>query len=191
MQVTAVTHRANPVYPAMVPGEPPDEVCVIRRALGRIFLPLTRSAIPDLLDCDLPEFGAARHWALVSIRKAYAGHARCVAHALWGQRHTMFTKLLVLVDDDVDVRDHQQVWSAVAAHTDLGRDVFSHQGPPDPWDPATDLGSPSHRMAIDATRKLPEETRGNPTVRPRRTEEIIRLVTERWQEYGLASDDTS
>ncbi len=188
MHVTALTHRANPVYPAVVPGPPPNEVCVVNRALARIFLPLAKLAIPELLDYDLPAFGAVRHWATISIEKTHAGQARRVAHAAWGMRRLMFAKLLVIVDQTVDVHDVSHVLSAVTTNVHPGRDVFFLQGPPDPMDPATPAGALGHRMAIDATVKLPgEHTGGWPTAAVT-SEEIRRLVSERWTEYGLGPE---
>lgn len=188
MHVTALTHRANPIYPAMVPGTLPDEACVVNRALQRVFLPLVRLAIPELVDYDLPMFGAARHWALISIRKTYAGQARKVAWAFWGLQQMMFTKLLVLVDEEVDVHDHRQVWSAVSRHVDPGRDVFFGQGPPDSRDPAAAPQMLRHMMAIDATAKLSEERRGQRPQPAQMSEEIRRLVSKRWAEYGLGPE---
>ena len=188
MHVTALTHRANPVFPAMVPGGGADEICVVHRALQQVFLPLVRQAIPELVDYDLPAFGAARRWAFVSIRKTYAGQARKVAHALWGLRQMMFTKLLVIVDEEVPVDDYRQVLSTVSSHVDPGRDVFVHQGPPDPLDPAGSSDPLSHRIALDATVKLPEERRAERPGRAEMTEEIRRLVTDRWPEYGVGPD---
>jgi 4-hydroxy-3-polyprenylbenzoate decarboxylase len=185
MHVTAVTHRANPIYPATVPGPPPDEVCVIQRALQRIFLPLIKPAIPELADYDLPAFGAARHWAFLSIRKTYAGQTRKVACAAWGLRPLMFAKMLVIVDEEIDVHEPQQVLSAIAAHVDPGRDVFFAEGPPDPLDPAATGDGLSHKMAVDATAKLPGEYRGQRPGPASTTEEIRRLVSRRWGEYGL------
>jgi 4-hydroxy-3-polyprenylbenzoate decarboxylase len=129
MEATAVSHRANPVFPALVPGQPPDEACVIRRFLHRVFTPLVRLAIPDLAAYDLPLFGAARGWAVVSIRKVYAGQARRAAHAVWGLRQLMFAKLLVIVDEEVDVHDYPQVWAAVWRNVDPGRDLILLRGP--------------------------------------------------------------
>ena len=157
MQVTALTHRANPIYAAMVPGRPPHEAVTVARAMQRVFLPLVRLAMPELVDYDLPEFAAARHWAAVSIRKTYAGQGRRAAHAAWGLRPLMFAKMLVVVDEDVDVRDHQQCLAAVAANFRPGRDIVIEQGPADPFDPAAPAGALGQKMAIDATRKLPEE----------------------------------
>lgn len=185
IHVTALTHRANPIYPAMVPGPAPDEQTTIALALQQVFLPLVRLAIPELVDYWCPAFGAARHWALVSIRKTYAGQARRVAHAFWGLRQGMFAKLLVIVDEAVNVRDPDQVWLAVATQMDAGGDLFSQQGPPDPWDPATAPGALAYRVAIDATDKLPGERSGEGPDRTVTAEEVRRLVATRWAEYDL------
>jgi 4-hydroxy-3-polyprenylbenzoate decarboxylase len=186
MHVTAVTHRANPVFPAMVPGCPPHEACVVRRALAGIFLPLLKLAIPELVDYDLPMFAAARHWATLSIEKTYAGQARRVAHAAWGLAQLTYAKLLVVVDEEVDVHDHRQVLSAMTTNVRPDRDVFFFpQGPPDPMDIATAPGELGHKMAIDATAKLPEE-HTCPWPQPAvMSEQIQQLVSDRWPEYGL------
>jgi 4-hydroxy-3-polyprenylbenzoate decarboxylase len=160
LHVTGLTHRANPIYPALVPGPPPNEQTVIGRAMLRAFLPMLRATIPEIVSCDLPQFGAARHWALVSIRKTYAGQARKVAGAVWGLRSLMFAKVLVLVDEDVDVYAPEQAWSAITRNVDAARDVFFQAGPPDPLDPAAPPGRLTRRMAIDATAKLPGEGGG-------------------------------
>ncbi len=157
MQVTALTHRANPVYAVMIPGWPPHEACIMARAMQRVFLPLARLAMPELVNYDLPEFGAARHWAAVSIRKTYAGQGRRAAHAAWNLPALRFAKMLVIVDADVDVSDHRQVSAAITAHMRPSRDMIIEQGPADPFDPAAQAGSLGEKMAIDATRKLSEE----------------------------------
>jgi 4-hydroxy-3-polyprenylbenzoate decarboxylase len=157
MQVTAVTHRANPIYAVMVPGRPPHEACTAARAMQQVFRPLARLAMPELVDYDLPEFAAARLWAAVSIRKTYPGQGRRAAHAAWNLPAIKFAKVLVVVDDDVEVHDHQQVLAAVASNVRPGRDVFIEDGPADPFDPATPAGALSQRMGIDATRKLVPE----------------------------------
>lgn len=154
IRVTALTHRANAVFPAILHGPPPNEHVAITRAMQRVFLPMTRLAIPELIGCNLPAFGGGRHVAWLSIRKTHAGQARRVAQAFWGLPSMMFAKLLVVVDEDINVHDGSQVGAAVAANMNPGRDVLFEQGPPDPWDPATPPGSLGQKMAIDATRKL-------------------------------------
>jgi 4-hydroxy-3-polyprenylbenzoate decarboxylase len=185
MHVTAITHRANPVFPALVPGSTPDESCVIDHALVRIFQPLVRHAVPELVDYDLPLFGAVRQWAVLSIRKTYPGQARRVASLAWGLRPFLFAKVLVLVGEEVDVRDANRVLSEIVAHVDPSRDIFFHQGPPDPLDPSQTPGTMGHRMALDATAKLAEERSGPRAQRAAIGEEVCRLVAERWNEYGL------
>jgi len=188
MHVTAITHRANPIFPVMVPGRPPHELCVVTRALARVFLPLAKMAIPELVDYDLPTFAAGRHWATVSIRKTYAGQAHRVADAAWGLRQLMFAKVLVVVDQRIDVHDEQQVLRAIAANVHPRRDVFFRQGPADPFDAATPPGELGHRMGIDATAKLPGERPGTWPEPNVVSEEIRKLVSDRWAEYGLGPE---
>jgi 4-hydroxy-3-polyprenylbenzoate decarboxylase len=157
MHVTALTHRANPIFAAAVPGAPPHEAVTVARAMQRVFLPLVQLAMPELVDYDLPEFAAARHWAAISIRKTYPGQGRRSAHAAWGLRPLRFAKMLVVVDDDVDVRDRDAVLAAVAANFRPGRDTVTEQGPADPFDPASLDGPLGQKMALDATRKLASE----------------------------------
>jgi 4-hydroxy-3-polyprenylbenzoate decarboxylase len=118
-----------------------------------VFQPLARLAMPELVAYDLPEFGASRHWAAVSIRATYPGQAHHAAHAAWNLPAMRFAKVLVIVDADVDVYDHQQVMAAMAANMRPDRDVILEQGPPDPFDPATPAGGLGQKIAIDATRK--------------------------------------
>ena len=188
VHVTAITHRANPVFPAMIASWPPNEACVVNHAMWQVMLPLVRMSIPDLVDCELPMFGGVRHWAILSIRKTYAGQARRVANAAWGLSAMMFAKLLVIVDEDIDVRDQQQVMAAVAANVAPGRDVFFQQGPPDPLDPAAPANVLGDRMALDATVKRPAECAGSWSGRAQMSAEVRKLVEERWQEYGLGKE---
>jgi 4-hydroxy-3-polyprenylbenzoate decarboxylase len=157
MHVTAMTQRANPIYAVMVSGRPPHEAVTVARAMQRAFLPLARLAMPELADYDMPEFAAARYWASVSIRKSYAGQGRRAAHAAWGLRPMMFAKTLVVVDEEVDVRDDQAVLAAMSANMNPARDVLIDQGPPDPFDPVATIAALGQKMAIDATRKLLSE----------------------------------
>ena len=192
MQVTALTHRANPVYPAIIPGVPPNEACTIAWALSRIFLPLVGMAIPEMVDYDLPTFATVRHWTVISIDKTHAGQARRVAHAAWGLPQFTFAKMLIVVDGGVDggvdVHDDRAVLRAVASNTNPGRDVILQQGPPDPFDPSLPPGELGQKMAIDATAKLPAEHAG-PWPRTVPIDEQVRqLVSDRWAEYGLGPE---
>lgn len=190
IHVTAMTHRANPVFPAIVGSRPPNEACLVGRAMWQVMLPLVRMSIPDLVDCELPVSGGVRHLAVLSIRKTYAGQARRVAHAAWGLPALMFAKLLVIVDEEVDVRDPLQVSEAVAAHVAPGRDVFFAKGPPDPLDSATPPDSLGDRMALDATAKHPAEHGGERLGHAQTSAEVLKLVDQRWEEYGLGKRET-
>ena len=157
MHVTAVTHRANPIFAVTAPGRPPNEAVAVARAMQQAFQPLARLAMPELIDCDLPAFAAARHWAAVSIHKTYPGQGRCAAHRAWNLPAMMYAKVLVVVDGDVDVHDYQHVLAAITANMRPDRDVLIEPGLADPYDPAAPTGALGHKMAIDATRKLAEE----------------------------------
>jgi 4-hydroxy-3-polyprenylbenzoate decarboxylase len=185
VHVTAITQRANPVLPVIVRGRPPHEETIIAGALRKILLPLVQQALPELVDYDLPQWGAVRHWAVLSIRKSYAGQGRKVAQAAWGYDPLMLTKFLVIVDADVDVHDPQGVLSALAAGVRPDRDVIFHAGPADPHDPTTPPDSLAQRMALDATTKLPGEHAGPWPQTVQRSAEVVEQVTARWAEYGL------
>lgn len=187
MRVTAVTHRANPVYAAIVHAGLPNERTVIDRAMVQVFLPLLKVAIPELVDCDMPLLGGSRCCAVVSVRKTYAGLARRVASIAWGLRQFLFAKLLIVVDHSVDVRDLQQVFGAMALCANPARDVFFQEGLPDGFDPTLTPGALSQKMAIDATTKLPEECGGGQAEATTITEDIRELVSGRWPQYGLGT----
>jgi 4-hydroxy-3-polyprenylbenzoate decarboxylase len=189
IHVTAVTHRANRIFPAVVPGIDCNEICLRDTVMARVFLPLVKLRIPELVDFDLPLPGGARHLAIIAIRKAYAGQARHVATVAWSLRPLSFARLLVVVDADVDVRDADQVWAAIAHEAHPLRDVWLQAAPSDPLDPTSRGGELAQRMAIDATRKFAGEGHES---RPRKRladGEIEKLVTERWTQYGLGPSD--
>ena len=185
IHVTAVTHRANRIFPAAVPGMDCNEVCLRDRVMARVFLPLVKMRIPELVDFDLPLSGGARHLAIVAIRKNYAGQARQVATAAWGLRPFCFARLLVMVDAEVDVRDAEQVFAAIAHEAHLERDVWPYAAPSDPLDPTSSRDELGRRMAIDATRKFAGEGHAS---RPRNASldrDMEKLVADRWAQYGL------
>ena len=153
MHVAAVTHRANPIFAAYIPGRPPHEICTVARAMHRVFLPLLKLSMPELVDFDLPEFAAARHWAVVSIDKTYPGQGRRAAHAAWGLRPIQFAKTLIVVDADVEPRDRDQVLAAIAKNFRPEMDLITERFPADPYDPMPPTGELTERIAIDATRK--------------------------------------
>ncbi len=185
MHVTAMTERANPVVQAVVPGPPPNEESVMRRAMARLLLPVAKLSLPGMVDYDLPPEGASRHLAVVAVEKSHAGQAHSTAHAAWGGCWLQFARLLVVVDAEVDVRDPAAVRRAVAAHFDPACDLIAADGPPDPTDPPAALGRLARRIALDATRKLPGERPGGIALPAEIGEEMVRRVASRWPEYGL------
>jgi 4-hydroxy-3-polyprenylbenzoate decarboxylase len=183
LQVTAITQRTNPVWPAIIVGQPPHELTCVDKVLERLLLPLVRQAVPELVDYDLPETGGWQNFAFVSIRKSLAHQARKVAAALWGLEQTMFTKFLVIVDETIDVHDYRQVLTALGTNVDPGRDVFFHQGPGWPLDHAAATPLAGHALGIDATAKQPaEHSRAWPS-RLVTSEEMERLIAGRWAEF--------
>lgn len=186
MRVTAITHRANPVFPAMVPGSAPSESHWLDRACERLLLPLAKLWIPELIDWRWPFAGASRHVVFVSIRKTYAQQTRKVMHALWSLPRAATAKMLIVVDDDIDVRDENAVWSCVAAHADPACDLILWDGPADPLDHATAVRGAGRKVGIDATHKLPKESDASRVARPLRwTAEIEQRLQARWPEFGL------
>lgn len=186
--ITAITHRANPVLPVMIPAAPPSEDGCLAHAAERIFLPLVRLTIPELVDLRLPTSGDHRNIAFASIRKAWPQQARKVMNALWGIDRLSNVKMLVVVDGNVDVQDDDAVWSAVGANSHPGRDTIFSEGPADMLDHAAPVRGVGHRMGIDATSKSAEE--GHPRDWPATLtvdEETAQLVNQRWQNYGITS----
>lgn len=188
LKVTAITHRREPVYPATIVGKPPMEDYYLGKATERIFLPLLQMMIPDVVDYHLPMFGAFHNCVFIRIRKEYPYQARRVMSAVWGAGQMSFCKLIVVVDEDVDVHDEQDVLFHVGANVDPRRDVVVMDGPLDILDHASPAEGAGSKMGIDATRKIP----GEGTIRRwpaelKMSEEIKQRVTRRWPEFGLDS----
>jgi 4-hydroxy-3-polyprenylbenzoate decarboxylase len=180
--VTTITQRKDPIYPATIVGPPPMEDYYMGKAIERIFLPLMRLQLPEIRDIAMPAEGVFHNLMLVSIRKSYPGHARKVMHAIWGMGQAMFTKCIVVVDEDVNVQDVREVaWKALN-NIDPERDIEFVLGPVDSLDHASRLPNFGSKMGVDATRKWPEEgfTRPWPEV-IRMSEEVKRRVDELWR----------
>jgi 4-hydroxy-3-polyprenylbenzoate decarboxylase len=155
--VGCVTHRRNPIYATTVVGPPPMEDYYMGKAIERIFLPLMRLQLPEVRDICMPAEGVFHNLLLVSIRKSYPGHARKVMHAIWGLGQAMFSKVIVVVDEDVDVQNVSEVaWKALN-NIDPQRDIEFVLGPVDSLDHASRLPDFGSKMGVDATRKLPQE----------------------------------
>jgi 4-hydroxy-3-polyprenylbenzoate decarboxylase len=165
---TAITHRApgsskagnsggGPIYPTTLVGPPPQEDYYLGKATERIFLPLLKTLVPDILDYDLPMFGCFHNCAFIQIKKQYPLQARRVMHAIWGAGQMAWTKAIVVVDHDVDVHDHEQVLFHLLANADPGRDLEIVTGPLDILDHAAPRLGAGQKIGLDATRKLPNE----------------------------------
>jgi 4-hydroxy-3-polyprenylbenzoate decarboxylase len=184
--VTAITHRKNPIYPTTIVGKPPMEDYFLGKATERIFLPLLRTIVPDIVDYCLPISGVFHNCAFIKIRKEYPWQARRVMHAIWGAGQMSFTKFLIIVDEDVEVHDEQDVLFHLFANCDPERDSELVHGPVDILDHASPEKGAGSKIGFDATVKWPAE--GKVRVWPKRIgmdQKTIDLVTRRWKEYGL------
>ncbi|MBM3762300.1 MAG: menaquinone biosynthesis decarboxylase [Acidobacteria bacterium] len=184
--LTAITRRKKPIYTATIVGPPPMEDYWMGKAIERIFMPLLRMQIPEVVDMALPAEGVFHNLMLVSIRKAYPGHARKVMHAIWGLGQAMFTKCIVVVDEDVDVRNYSEVAWKVFNNIDPQRDTEFVMGPIDSLDHASRLPNYGSKMGIDGTKKWPGEgfTRPWPpviTMDP----DVKKRVDEMWKKAGM------
>ena len=153
LEVTAITHRQDAIYPTTVVGLPPQEDYFLGKATERLFLPLLKVLIPDVEDYDLPMFGAFHNCAFVKIKKHYPFHARRVMHSIWGAGQMAWTKSIVVVDDDVDVHDTTAVLKAVGEHCIPARDTETVNGPLDILDHAAPFLGAGGKFGLDATRK--------------------------------------
>ncbi len=155
--VTCVTYRKDAVYPATLVGPPPMEDAWLGKATERLFLPLLRMMFPEVVDMNLPIEGAFHNLAIVSIKKQYPFHATRIAHGLWGAGQMSFTKVICVVDDDVNVQDTGEVAWRLLANLDPKRDISMVDGPVDQLDHAASQALWGGKMAIDGTKKWPEE----------------------------------
>jgi 4-hydroxy-3-polyprenylbenzoate decarboxylase len=155
--LTCITHRRNPIYAATIVGKPPMEDAWMGKAVERIFLPAMKMAIPELVDICLPIEAVFHNLMIVSIRKSYAGQARKVMNAIWSLGQAMFTKCILVVDEDCNVQDMGEVVLRVANNIDPERDIQFTLGPIDSLDHASRLPNYGSKMGIDATRKWKAE----------------------------------
>lgn len=184
--VTCVTHRRDPLYLTTIVGPPPQEDFYMGHAVERIFLPVMKMQYPEIVDIALPAEGIFHNLMIVAIRKSYPGHARKIMSAIWSLGQAMLTKVVIVVDHDVDVQNWREVaWKALCA-IDPERDVQFVLGPVDTLDHAArrqDFGS---KMGIDATRKWPSEGFDRPWPDEIRMNEVtIRRINALWTELGL------
>jgi 4-hydroxy-3-polyprenylbenzoate decarboxylase len=185
-RVTCVTRRKSPIYPATIVGKPPMEDVYLGKATERIFLPLLRKIVPEVVDMNLPIEGIFHNVALFSIDKRYPGHARKVMSAVWGMGLLMFSKFVVVFDADVNIQDPAEVIWRIGNNVDPRRDTMIVDGPVDALEHASPIPHYGSKMGIDATRKWASEGFAREWPEDiRMHEDIVELVTRRWKEYGF------
>lgn len=186
LHITAITHRKDPIFPATIVGKPPMEDYYLGKATERIFLPLLKMLIPDIVDYSLPISGVFHNCAFIKIKKEYPLQARRVMHAIWGAGQMAFTKFIVVVDEHVDVHNEQDVLFHLFSNCDPQRDTEIVRGPVDILDHASPEHGAGSKMGFDATVKLPEEGKVRRWPKELEMDQATKdLVTRRWKEYGL------
>ncbi|MDF2441337.1 MAG: 4-hydroxy-3-polyprenylbenzoate decarboxylase [Abditibacteriota bacterium] len=187
-RVTCITQRKKPIYPATIVGIPPMEDAWLGGAVGTIFKPLIKTQIPELIDMHLPVEACFHNCAIVSIKKRYPHHAYKVMHALWGLGQLMFSKVIIVVDDDVDVHNLSEVLWRVTNNIDPARDVQIVKGPVDSLNHAAPLVGFGSKMGIDATTKWASEghTREWPDV-VKMDRATVEKVDAIWDQLGLGA----
>jgi 4-hydroxy-3-polyprenylbenzoate decarboxylase len=184
--VHCITHRRDPIYHTTLVGRPPQEDNWMTEGIERLLLPVLQKQFPEVLDYRMPFEGVAHNLMYLRIRKSYPGHARKIMNAIWGLGQAMFTKVIVVCDEDVDIHDDAEVAWKVLNHIDPQRDMEFTMGPVEVLDHASRAACYGSKVGIDATRKWPEEgfTRDWPdeiVMSP----EVKAAVDGRWKEYGL------
>lgn len=185
--VETITHRKSPIYNATIVGKPPMEDCYLAKATERIFLPLLKLQLPEIVDMNLPLEGVFHNCAIVSINKSYPGQAKKVMHAIWGLGQMMYTKMIIVVDGEIDVHDLSTVAWKVFNNIDAKRDVVIVEGPLDALDHSSPMPRFGSKMGIDATKAWSEEGHNRewpPDIEM--SKEIKELVDRRWKEYGIS-----
>lgn len=162
LHITCISHKKNAIYPATLVGVPPQEDKYIAYATEKIFLsPIQFTMAPELIDLHMPEEGVGHNIAVIKIKKSFPGHAIKVAHALWGAGQMMFNKIMVVVNEDIDIRDWSQLFDAISANYSPRRDTHFSRGPLDILDHSAPQCGYGGKVMIDATVKYPEETGDN------------------------------
>ncbi len=185
--VSAVTMRKGPIYLSTFTGRPPDEPSILGEALNDVFVPLFIQQYPEIVDFWLPPEACSYRVGVVSMNKAYPGHAKRMMMAVWSYlRQFMYTKFVIVVDADIDARDWKDVIWAISTNVDPARDITVIQNTPidylDFASPESGLGS---KMGIDATTKIPPEITRDWGRKIRMTDNVIEEVTRKWESYGL------
>ncbi len=185
--ISAITMRRQPIYLSTFTGRPPDEPSILGEALNEVFVPLLIQQFPEIVDFWLPPEGCSYRIAVVSMKKAYPGHAKRVMMGIWSfLRQFMYTKWVIVVDDDIDVRNWKDVMWAIATRMDPARDITLVEGTPidylDFASPESGLGS---KIGLDATNKHNPETKREWGRKIRMSDEVIETITRKWPSLGL------
>lgn len=185
--ITCITHRKNPIYHATVVGIPPMEDAYLGKATERIFLPLMKMQLPEIVDINLPVEAVFHNLCIVSIKKRYPGHAKKIMFALWGMGQMMFAKTIIVLDNDVNVQDMREVLWATTTRFDPARDVtIIDRTPTDTLDHASQLFNLGSKMGIDATRKGKDEGFMREWPEALKMDDRVKLrVDGKWKEFGL------
>jgi 4-hydroxy-3-polyprenylbenzoate decarboxylase len=184
--LTAVTRRARPIYPTTIVGRPPQEDYWLGKATERLFLPLIRLMLPEVVDLNMPAEGVFHNLVIVSIRKRYPGHARKVMMALWGMGLMMLAKNILVVSEHVNVHDLSEVAWRATGNVDPRRDLAIVEGPMDDLDHAALRHRYGGKLGIDATEKGALDDIVQPWPEEIRMSEAVRAqVTRRWRDYGF------
>lgn len=185
--VTAITHRKNPIYLSTYTGRPPDEPSILGEALNELFIPLIQQQFPEIVDFWLPPEGCSYRVAVVSIKKAYAGHGRRIMMAVWSYlRQFIYTKFVIVVDHDINCRDWKDVIWAMSTRMDPVRDTMLVENTPiDYLDFASPVSGLGGKMGLDATNKWEGETTREWGTEIRMDQSVVDEVSRKWAEYGL------
>ena len=192
-KIKAVTMRRDPIYLSTFTGRPPDEPSVLGEALNEVFVPLLQQQFPEIVDFWLPPEGCSYRIAIVSMKKAYPGHARRVMMGVWSYlRQFSYTKWVIVVDDDIDARDWKDVMWAISTRMDPARDITVIENTPidylDFASPDSGLGS---KIGLDATNKWPPETKREWGEKLRMADDVVAKVDEMWADLGLPGSGKS
>ena len=185
-EIGRMTQRRDPIYHSTYTGKPPDEPAVLGVALNEVFVPLLQKQFPEIVDFYLPPEGCSYRMAIVSIRKSYAGHAKRLMFGIWSfLRQFMYTKFIVVTDDDIDIRDWTDVIWAITTRMDPVRDtLLADNTPIDYLDFASPVSGLGGKMGLDATSKWPGETQ-RPWGRPIRMDDDVRMRARKLLDEAL------
>jgi 4-hydroxy-3-polyprenylbenzoate decarboxylase len=184
--ITCITHKKDAIYPATIVGRPPMEDTYMGIATGHIFQPLLKMMIPEVEAMCLPMEGVFHNMLFISIDKKYPMHAKKVINSVWGTGQMMFTKMIVVVDKEIDVFNTSEVLFRMGNNVDWKRDIIVNEGPVDALDHAATMAHWGGKIGIDATKKWPEEgyTRGWPDDIVM-SDDIKKLVDAKWAKLGI------